>query len=767
MSSKNVVRSTMPHLRAVVTAALILAASTSAQTDPTANRVRVRVVDADGRPVPAVEVRYGIERDADRQVTRTGEDGGADWPWQPIRGRRWFAVARRGDDCAVSEFSTTTRPDVVHELRLEPDRSFAVTVLDHTGEPVPGVEVMVAGGSPVTFPLAPLARAVTGTDGTCRIRHVQHWSRKIAAGTGRRRFDVRVNGLGFTARASLYADALPAAPVVLRLPPAGAIRLRLADREGRPISRGVGLLVEEEGHDGTGVGVSTGPDGTVVVAPVALDRRYAARLLPMWAHTRAFAGPRANGDTVAHELRIDEMPVIAGRLVHDGAPLAEAEFQVTMPSTRGAPGFYGGTVTTDADGRFRWPCGVRRAEAAVSLRFEGYASDTGTRVVFAARCEPGSHDLGTLEPVSPGGDASEVIVSGRILGEFDDYGEVQLSLRAGGVLIPGMVEWPDDEPVLEVDYTTGAFAFRGKRPDGRSVLLSARVNGLHFDPIHRFVEVGSTVDLEFTKLPSATATLAVPAWAAESVRVYLRAEQTKSGNARWHEPARKSRDGDELTCTFDGLEAGTWRLSVYADCCNREPIATVPDLRIAGADVTALGHIELPELRRARIAVKLPADAAATATTEPRVGFAGDPRGARGLPRDAEGRFVLAFTEPVDLVVRATGCRDAVLRAVDGDRSVELVGGPPVRVECAFEGLPEDARLTLHLPLAGELVLPDDPKGPVEDGIWTGRVADPGRYRLFGMLGGRHLGKGIVFEPPEITVPPAGGTFAVRARLRE
>lgn len=346
-------------------------------------------------------------------------------------------------------------------LRLTLERATDVTgrVLDPTGQPVAGAQVVLAPEvmSGITVPptRSPV-RATTGESGRFRLG-------SVAGGHVR----LRIEAEGYVAFERSGLEARPPEPLHLGdlyLDPGVELAVWVTEPSGKPV---VGAEVAHSPASGPAASCTTGPSGACLVSGLAAEAAVSVAV-------------RSGTVTMA---------------VKDVVPGAEP-LLVTLPSPHRLAG-----LVIDQDGR-----GL--ADAPVRVRVEGIARQGGRQLQAAAQTEALSDELGRFVVDSLPSGRLEVTV------ELDGFrplrrivaavpkGEMLLQLEKGSAL-SGTVLGPDDRPLAGARVVVQSGTGRAVPPsttvsdeDGQYLIAGissgdAKVTGHHRDYLadHRDVKL--------------------------------------------------------------------------------------------------------------------------------------------------------------------------------------------------------------------------------------------------------------------------------------
>jgi protocatechuate 3,4-dioxygenase beta subunit len=308
-----------------------------------------KVVDEAGNPIAGATVS-APGREGARPET-TDNDGGFRLTFiAPARGRIRFVELSASDRDGRIGFLVAhpERPEPVR-IVLTPPRPLAVRVLDRDGQPVADAEVEVLGF------FTRLCDGRTDARG--------EWVGRVPAGEKVWTVSARKAHLGFD-----YAHNVPPRgpqePLTLTLDGAGTLRVKTADRDGKPVAGvKVGpLVIKKPGHPLPGINLSgttefwpaTGGDGTVTLD--WLPERF-ERALPIIIRSADYSTrddvTSLMADDPADELTITVLPMerLSGRVTHaDGRPAAG--ILVSADGRGSGNRAFRGAARTDANGRY-------------------------------------------------------------------------------------------------------------------------------------------------------------------------------------------------------------------------------------------------------------------------------------------------------------------------------------------------------------------------------------------------------------------------------
>ncbi len=313
-------------------------------------------------------------------------------------------------------------------IEVERDLTLRARVLDALGRPAVGAYVVIRMFDQDNKAMRNYgqirAERAAGPDAVAEFRHVQRWLR---SGTSRKR-DMEVghwrvapdlpgvDGLAV----EFDVDAPPADPVELRLPATGRIVARLL-HDGQPFTEGVTFQAyrgEENDNDqhNNAQRYYAGEDGWTRIPFVAVGGSVVVLAQVRAADVaKTVEAPLGQDQEVRVELTTEELYGLRGQFTGpDGAWLANATVQANFDFEVMSGG---GTVETDAQGRFVWLLtkGYKDRAQIKSLVFsQQFADGTPARTLSVTPREihRGVNDLGVLQL-----SAGALVVSGKL--QFD------------------------------------------------------------------------------------------------------------------------------------------------------------------------------------------------------------------------------------------------------------------------------------------------------------------------------------------------------------
>ncbi|MBL8726557.1 MAG: hypothetical protein JNK49_21120 [Planctomycetes bacterium] len=608
-----------------------------------------------------------------------------------------------------------------HRVELEVDRELRIQVLDSTGRPALGIPVTLAGHAAdgkLRFVRGWGAQAETkAPDGIATVRHVQQ---PVDSGSplGIASWRVRtfVPGLADVS-APCSIDEPPAEPLVLRLPPSGALRVRVEvppDAEGTPRQ----VTVRQARRDRRGeeemgwvdeqraLTQTLGPDGVAHFPWVPLGTSFQVRSWQQGMNlSQTVTGPQTAGAIVEVVLRPPaEQIQVVGRLVDDRKePLASTRFMLQLSG----PNL--GTheqLRTDANGNFRLgmrrPSGDARAE---TIRFQmeregqpALAAALTPRTIQAAIEDFGEVTM-AVEPLVVGGRWSAP-------GKPRDW-RPELRVEAFRDRQGKGPEWRrTGESMVRHFDDAGTFAIHGKLPPGRYRLVFGGNEHLPHDPVE-FVLGQSDLLLEFAAGGLLRASVLLPKQTNEEPIGTLVPNFQANLSETMKQRLRTSGSLIEgrWQLTWPSLPPGNYRLEIGLTSLP-QPLATVENVavplppegddRLVDIDLAALLRIVAVQLFAADGQI-LNSDNATGLFVMPQAGDQ-ELRGSAYWGKDTQ---IVLPRDPVELLVAVHGHRPRTVTC-GGDR-LELRLEPWPRITLVFENLPQlPPEFSLHTNLRSE-----------------------------------------------------------------
>lgn len=796
---------------------------------------QVRVLGLDGAPLAGVELRYSgpgtgpdaaaaeaaefrrLRYDVESLLERFGRAATTDaagiarWPRVDRRGF-WTCGVRVGDAWGQVGFATTEAAGTVHDLQLQLDVALAVRVLDARQQSAADVLLEAAFASSGTSALGVgmprrIELGLTDGDGNLLARHLQTWRDDVTPRGSRLPVALRVRLPWVDVEQEVDVASPPAQPVVLYLPPTGAVEVEARDDLAQPLAS-VRVSIDEEPRreSSRALTVATDREGRCRFPCIGLGGR-----LRLFLHLQqqpqleqVVDGPRHAGEVVRVVLQPPPTPTLSGSLTFAGQPAAGVRFVLLADGSR----LSGRIQPTDAEGRFR----VAVTEQAAGKRMtaiecnlvdekgnpDGRAGSWSGDLLLT----PGEHDLGLLELR-----AAPLLAAGRLV-------------TRSGTLPPGVgciveaATGDGERPWQSIPLRSrrldadGTFELRGTAPNAPLRLrVETFCQCLPVPPLP-FAAGAEDLRVELRQGGSVRASFLVGSYVAgfclQPQLLPMAGASNEAVVARFTPgidravPVKQEIVGEqpvEQACTWAALTPGRYRLLVGTRGMPT-PLLQIDDVVVRDGECNEearLQRLPLPGLKVLQL--QLPQAAAILREA------ADWSRGA-GIVCALDGEtcaeqcwqvdsplVVLASARPLDLLVRLTGHRDRVLRAVFEDQTIELQEGIAVTLQVAREGEGAGAATDAE-GLGFRLTSLDDPLAAVQSWIYSPAaggslrnprarapsvhapllgdtakllVCRPGRYRLTAR---RQLPGGgeetLVCEPSELAVGEAGGTFAVR-----
>jgi hypothetical protein len=653
--------------------------------------------------------------------------------------------ARLGDAQGEVIVSAAAPHESVHELRLLPDATLQVRVLDANGAPAAGIDVVVHGplrhmdgGEGVTHRMA---LAISDADGLATFVHAQHWAHRLVQRGARQPFEVRATVPGLDVAAPLDARDLPRDPVELRLPPTGRIEVVSQDGDGAPLHEGVFMAMAPLERTTEPFGFLPAQPDVAVFPHVPLGVTWTA-WLPGVSGQLEFAGPKVAGDAVRITLRATTQPRLAGRLVQSKQPIADA----TLTLTEGRETI--GTGRSDANGKFLvaytsfWTGLHHRID--VTARTAAGASLTGW---FRGRPRRNgdTYDLGDV-PLGPT-TAPPVMLAGRF---FAPRGVESLRIDVHQRLGDGTAT-VDPDVTLAPD---GTFVVHGPDP-GEALFLVLQSD--EYEPMEPIRFRYGTTRREIGLRPLIEVHVPFPV-ASRELAQCLRFEIEEIGERGSEGPDRMVWSDGVMTCTWRTSETGDHQVLVRRRGDEAPLVAAALDIDPDADGQCHVPPVAVPAVRVLRIEVPaaVGADLLQPAVTE----LVGAERRANAA-RDGDGTWLVASDQPVDLSVFVPGHRAVTLRGVDQNTNVALELGIPINFDLDLPTLAAGETVTLTL-VGVEHDYDWNLDARIRGTRGTARLPTTGTYSLFADSWPNQ--SILVCEPNEIVVGDDGGTFRVVVR---
>ncbi len=303
-------------------------------------------------------------------------------------------IAREGGRYGAGHFLREAEtPPEGHRLLLGPDTTLRVRVLDHAGRAAAGVplsllNVEADGKVPAQYH----AERTTGEDGLATFRHVQarqvvQWGPAKGKAVAQWAVRVAIHQLD-VAPVLVDAQAPPAEPVEVKLPPTGRLAVRMTF-EGRPLLSLEQLSIHcgpKEDHMALNAAWSQplDADGVARFGYVPLGKTFFVGSMNGGYWNFEVQGPRVVDQEVSASIELaGEVIALAGRLLEgDGTPVAD-QYVSTQYDFEVQSG--GGQVQTDADGRFLWIVTRRRPDDKREAKVKKLAFERSWHAAAAAR----------------------------------------------------------------------------------------------------------------------------------------------------------------------------------------------------------------------------------------------------------------------------------------------------------------------------------------------------------------------------------------------
>lgn len=656
----------------------------------------------------------------------------------------------------------------LRQIELWPDATLDVLVLGPQGAPVAALQVALSVRSFNAFSAQHFER--TDDAGRARVEHVglllaQHEGSWCVEPAGL--FDEQ-------ARVMLDRSALPQDVVVLHTTAFGAVELRAWDASGGPLKDGTASLYP------LAPGADPSAHRSILHRPSGLVRAItngAARFEPVRvggelelaisqgddsAQILRIRAPASQGEVVQAEFRDARGAVVLlVRLVDEqGAPLADREISCIYA----AGGDLGAdesrsTLSTDAEGRLRFPLGSERASGLQrSLKLTLRDADSNQRsgqLELAAAYAAGEHDLGDVRLNYP-----PCVAAGRVL-------DAQGAPVAGAAVLASFVQsrprGGGSGSARILSRADGSFEVRAEW-DCDEVNLSAS-HELALAPRVRAPRGAQGIDLVLLESGWIEGRLLLdPSVATAELRVLVH----RAGES--HEPDWNVRQRHTAKLQPDGafkiapLEPGSYDLHV-AGTSYSDALLSVPSFKVlsgAGCDDPRLARIDLRGKLTAFRLELVPPDPSDAVLGELEVRPLVD--GAEPFELSIrQGNVSIVVPGPAAKVaINVSGFRPEVLERVSADTRVKLRRGPLVRLRAPSDApLPaapmfvkaslapvgstgpgydhyqasvfdRNRELALHAPGAGEFVIRWSIEERTENSVstWTCNVPDEQRITV-------------------------------------
>jgi|GEM_PF-6441225 len=407
------------------------------------NGLAVLVVDTAGNPVEGAELAVGRPRGVLTPKQRfffeqeawaselTQSDALGEARIMIAQPKSYFMVyARKGEQWGEGFVSDESFRDTL-TVTLQTDLTIRARVIDSRGQPVAGIHLDVCDDADVDALRTHARGPITDPNGLATYHHVQRHIRSEWGGS-----------VALVAKvasfkpvwAPVQLDAIPAAPVELRLPAHGTVLVEVVDQNGaahEDLTESVyaTLSIQTETQSKS-AGVQLN-DNLLELSHVALGLHFRVELSS--AELRGateFAGPTEWGQRVTHKLIATRQPTLSGRLVNEqGEPQAGYWHAVNVQTK---PGGYAQYFETSADGFFEVPAPpiTDDPDAPRAIRFERTIpriNEQSWLVLNDLDLTPGRNQLGDVVLRAP-----PLLVSGWIVDELGDpVADARISISYG------------------------------------------------------------------------------------------------------------------------------------------------------------------------------------------------------------------------------------------------------------------------------------------------------------------------------------------------
>jgi hypothetical protein len=579
-------------------------------------------------------------------------------------------------------------------IELWPDATLEVLVLGPQGEPLPAAEVALSTRDFNHYAANSVRR--TNADGRARFEHVGLvWAEREAS------WCVELAGLlGDQARVLLERAAPPGELVVLQCPVFGAVEVRALDASGAPLKDGTASLYP------LAPGEDPSVQRSILHRPSGLTRAITngiARFEPVRvggelelaisqgadsAQTLRIRAPASQGEVVQAEFRDARGAVVLlVRLVDEqGAPLADREISCICA----AEGDLGAdesrsTLSTDAQGRLRYPLGGERASGHQrSLKLTLRDADSNQRsaqLELAAAYAPGEHDFGDVQLNYP-----PCVAAGRVL-------DAQGAPVAGAAVLASFVQsrprGGGSGSARILSRADGSFEVRAEW-DCDEVNLSAS-HELALAPRVRAPRGAQGIDLVLLESGWIEGRLLLdPSVASAELRVYAQRAsegQEPDWNVRQRHKAKLQPDG---AFKIAPLEPGSYDLQVFGTS-HSDALLSVPSSRVlsgAGCDDPRLAGIDLRGKLTAFRLELVPPDPSDSVLGNIEVRPLVDGAEAFDLSLHHGNVSIVVPGPAAQVAIKVSGFRPEMLERVSADTRVQLRRGPRVRLKA-----PADAQI--------------------------------------------------------------------------
>lgn len=489
-------------------------------------------------------------------------------------------IARHGDRYGWLQLGKDlVAPRDGHKLKIAPDLSLPIRVVQADGEPAFDVPVAIAvhdaqGRFQHVWNWGPMA-TTRAPDGIARIPHLQSHFRD----------EERPQNQSYRARTLLpgHADpgvefapqSPPKEPIELRLPPCGSVKARI-DVPGQVFDEKTRVMLYENSRNREWMSSRANlerrldADGWARFPHVPLGKDLQAWAAVLGGNVgKQFAGPMAAGAEVEVVLTTtDDQILVTGRLLDsDRAPIADQTFLFRMSGQQMGTE---ANLRTDAGGRFLAVVGrSRKNNQADSISAE--VRRPGQRPVVARapgrELRAGREDLGDLvaelDPLLVGG---RYVLDGKAPGKWRANVRVE---RYEGVQQGRGTGWRRVQELLSHQDDDGNFDYRGRFTPGRFRLVFTSWQHLPIEPIE-FTAGTKDLVIEVSEGAPLAATMLLPKGSREEIVAQLVPEDgapqpPAGGQGNQQNRLRTtawSRDDDRAQASWRALTPGRYRLEI-------------------------------------------------------------------------------------------------------------------------------------------------------------------------------------------------------------
>jgi hypothetical protein len=708
--------------------------------EPNDPRLSEERATAQQAPVPAITDEAGLVR--------------INWQWAEIKDVEIHATSGRLR--GLRRISTAANPRKVYSLMLIAEISIPVQVLNAMGKPLRDVEVYITAGlrAPSGRLLDPIAIRTSHTDinGMTVFRDAQAWLPDVVAlGHETREFFVCARLPGHNLSCALDADHLTDRVTTLHMPPTGMVEFTVASR-ARCLAWPCEIALTTDGADDDPSLICIAKGAQSIVVDVALGKCWTATVVGHATPPIIFNGPKNVGERLKIVLPVDKEPMITGRLTVGGEPLCNSRCWLRGRGARTC-------LTTDDCGRFSLRIGASLRRDGVSRVGIEYVDRAGVMHAAASKevnlvCEDGC-DIGDIELEDIR--SLPCLVSGRVI-STEALERVRLHLRdcdGDACFFRYSTLAPDGRFNIYGDAGNGRVDMEIEAPEHLGVPRQHFRVGQHDVVVvlkHGFAVVAEFVDVERR--------------AAVCLSIGLRRrqmEQEATGVAPYRVVWGANRT---YRCEWLLGEGGVYDLEVMLQG-SASPLVTIRNIGVTekGAYDGRLHGIVLPRFRVLRVRPSLQKtekfdDTNCVVDVLTRGILVG-----HGV-YDGNGEFLVATQNPIDLRLRAVGCRAHVTTSVFEDVIVPLQAGPRVVLSCV---MPEAATYDY----AEAYLCAESADGPSEQivgrlrkGVADIAVPGPGWYVVTGAIWAGHVCTALSANPHRVFVDEKCESFTVRFGVR-